>query len=33
MANKLIELEDGTLVEVDVPGEQVEQISVFTKKR
>jgi len=27
MASKLIQLEDGTLIEVDVPGDQVEQIS------
>lgn len=27
MANKLIQLEDGTLVEVDVPEEEVQQIS------
>lgn len=27
MATKLIKLEDGTLIEVDVPGEQVEKIS------
>lgn len=27
MATKLIELEDGTLMEVEVPGDQVEQIS------
>ncbi len=27
MATKLIELEDGTLVEIEVPGEQVQQIS------
>ena len=27
MATKLIELEDGTLVEVEVPGEQIQQIS------
>ena len=27
MADKLIELEDGTLVEIEVPGDQIEQIS------
>ena len=27
MATKLVELENGILVEVDVPGEQIEQIS------
>ena len=27
MATKLIELEDGILFEIDVPGEQIEQIS------
>lgn len=27
MATKLIELQDGTLVEIEVPGDQVEQIS------
>lgn len=27
MATKLIQLEDGTLVEVNVPGDQIEQIS------
>jgi len=27
MATKLIQLEDGTLIEVEVPGDQVEQIS------
>ena len=27
MATKLIQLEDGTLVEVEVPGDQVQQIS------
>lgn len=27
MATKLIELEDGTLVEVEIPGEQIQQIS------
>ena len=27
MASKLIQLEDGTLVEVEIPGEQVEEIS------
>lgn len=27
MATKLIELEDGTLVEVDIQGEQIQQIS------
>jgi hypothetical protein len=27
MATKLIKLQDGTLVEVDVPGEEVQQIS------
>lgn len=27
MATKLIELEDGTLVEVEIPGDQVQQIS------
>lgn len=27
MATKLIKLEDGTLIEVEVPGDQIEQIS------
>lgn len=27
MASKLIQLEDGTLIEVEVPGDQVEEIS------
>ena len=33
MATKLVELEDGILVEIDVPGEQIEQISGGMAKR
>ncbi|MEN8260887.1 MAG: CU044_2847 family protein, partial [Pseudomonadota bacterium] len=33
MSSKLIELEDGVLIEVEVPGDQVEQISGSTSER
>ncbi|MCP4697589.1 MAG: hypothetical protein GY862_12175 [Gammaproteobacteria bacterium] len=33
MATKLIELEDGTFVEVTIPGDQIEQISGGTAER